>query len=184
MTNNNLVNTNTTSLTSLSDSFILLFEADRRRIYAYIYAFVMDPDIADEIFQETSVLLWRDFEKFEPGSNFSKWANGIVFNRVRSYRRKEKKHQLCLSDEVIGELAGQISYSDNSEKRWQALQACLATLTPSLQQVYTDFYVKNSTANELAKTTGRSVSWIRKAVQKLRKKLVDCVDRKQREGQV
>lgn len=184
MSNTDLAKKNTSAQTTLSDSFISLFEADRRRIYAYIYAFVMDTDAADEIFQETSVLLWRDFENFEANSNFSKWANGIVFNRVRSYRRKEKKHTLCLSDEVIGELADKISPSDSSEKRWQALQSCRQQLTPILQQLYTDFYVNNATATEIAKTTERSVFAIRKSVQKLRKTLFDCIDRKQREDQV
>lgn len=184
MPNDNLVHKSTTSLTALSDIFISLFEADRRRIYAYIYAFVMDSDAADEIFQETSVLLWRDFEKFEPNTNFSKWANGIVFNRVRSYRRQAKKHAVCLSDEVVGELANLISDSDNSEERLQALQACRGQLPPVLQDLYTDFYINNVTATEVAKTTKRSLPAVRKSVQKLRKMLIDCIDRKQREGQV
>ncbi|MBD1388677.1 sigma-70 family RNA polymerase sigma factor [Neiella sp. HB171785] len=177
---------NSAQLPSRSDSFIQLFEADKRRIYAYIYAFVHDKDAADEIFQETSVLLWRDFDKFEADSNFSKWANGIVFNRVRSYRRLDKRFKLGLSDDLAEQVAATIAQSDplghESEKRWRALQACRALLPNTLQQLYCDFYIENASAPVVAERTGRSVFAIRKSVQKLRKKLFDCIDQKKREG--
>ena len=183
MTTNGITKKNTTTPAALSDTFIALFEADRKRIYAYIYAFVMDPDEADEIFQETSVVLWRDFEKFEENTNFSKWANGIVFNRILSYRRKIKKHAVCLSDDVSLELAAKVSQTDSTDSRLEALQICKGELTPTLQQLYNEFYINNATANEVAKMTERSVFAIRKSVQKLRKKLFDCIDRKQQEMQ-
>ena len=77
----------------VSHEFSQLFEADKNRLYAYIYAYVLDGSAADDIFQETSMTLWREFNKFELGTNFSKWANGIAFNRIRVFRRNNKKYQ-------------------------------------------------------------------------------------------
>ena len=165
-----------------SDLFISLFEADRNRLYSYIYAYVMDHTAADDIFQETSMTLWREFEKFEPGSNFSKWANGIAFNRVRVYRRKNKKFSLGLSEELMVSISETISKEDYSETRWNALQECRTLLRDEDKKLYESFYVKNQKAQEVADESGRSIFAIRKAVHKLRKKLFDCVDRKKREG--
>ena len=97
--------------------FISLFEADRNRLYSYIYAYVMDHTAADDIFQETSMTLWREFEKFEEGTSFSKWANGIAFNRVRVYRRKNKKFSLGLSEEVMLSISETISKARRLKKQ-------------------------------------------------------------------
>ena len=164
------------------DLFVSLFEADRNRLYSYIYAYMMDHTATDDIFQETSMTLWREFEKFEPGTNFSKWANGIAFNRVRVYRRNNKKFSLGLSEEIMVSISETISKEDYTETRWETLQECRTHLRDEDKKLYEDFYVKNKKAQEVADDTGRSIFAIRKAVHKLRKKLFDCVDRKKREG--
>jgi len=166
------------------DLFVSLFESDRNRLYSYIYAYVMDHTAADDIFQETSMTLWREFAKFEPGTNFSKWANGIAFNRVRVYRRKNKKLYLGLSEELMLSISESISKEGYSETRWDTLQECRNHLREEDQKLYESFYVKNKKAQEVADESGRSIFAIRKAVHKLRKKLFDCVDRKKREGLV
>ena len=71
---------------SRSTVFKQLFEPDKNRLYSYIYAFVSNHSMADDIFQETSLTLWNEFSKFEPGSNFSKWATCIAFNRIRAFK--------------------------------------------------------------------------------------------------
>ncbi|WAJ71696.1 sigma-70 family RNA polymerase sigma factor [Catenovulum adriaticum] len=179
---NNLVNKNNKAIENTSQQFIQLFEADRKRIYAYIYAYVMDKSAADDIFQETSIILWREFEKFEPHTSFSKWANGIVFNRVRVYRRQNNKLSYGLSESLMNEIADAGTFDSSSEQRWNILESCRAQLLAADQILYENFYLKNLKAQEIADKTGRSIFAIRKSVHKLRKKLFDCVDRKKHEG--
>ncbi|WP_016957754.1 sigma-70 family RNA polymerase sigma factor [Catenovulum agarivorans] len=174
-------NNNGTELVDTSAQFLALFEAERKRIYAYIYAFVGDKAAADDIFQETSTILWREFDKFTLGTSFTKWSNAIVFNCVRTFRRNNKS-LVGLSDEVLNELVANADYSQSSEQRWNALQSCRAQLPESDQRLYQDFYVENQNAQEIAGNTGRSIFGVRKSIHRLRKKLFDCVDRKKREG--
>ncbi|WP_053084559.1 sigma-70 family RNA polymerase sigma factor [Catenovulum maritimum] len=180
--NKNVISKNNTELELNSQLFIELFEADRKRIYAYIYAFVMDKATADDLFQETSMTLWHEFDKFQPNTSFAKWANAIVFNRVRSYRRENTKLSYGLSDELLNELSDTATYDTSSEKRWNALQLCRSKLREIDQKLYDNFYIKNLTANQIADNTGRSIPAIRKSIHNLRKKLFDCIDQKKREG--
>lgn len=161
-----------------SEQFLTLFEPERRRIYAYIYAFVMDKAAADDIFQETSTILWREFEHFELGTSFTKWSNAIVFNCVRTYRRNRKKLVTGFSDELIEELVENTSYDDTYEKKWRVLQQCQSQLADSAQQIYHGFYIRNESAQSIADKTGRSIYAVRKSIHKIRKKLFDCVDSK------
>lgn len=168
--------------TSTCNLFIDLFEADKNRLYAYIYAYMLDYAATDDIFQETSMTLWRDFSQFEQGSHFSKWANGIAFNRVLTYKTKQKKYTLGLSEDFLYEFRDSLSIIEDSliasELKWLYLEQCCDALSLPLKQVYHHFYVKNFTAKEIAEETGRSVHAIRKVVHKLRKKLFDCVQSK------
>ena len=158
------------------------FIAQRHSLNAFIYGMIRDSSVADDIFQETSMTLWREFSNFELGSNFSKWANGIAFNRVRVYRRKNKNYSLGLSEDLMQSISETISKEDYSESRWDALQECRTHLRDEDKELYEAFYIKNLKAQQVADESGRSIFAIRKAIHKLRKKLFDCVDRKKREG--
>lgn len=176
-----------TEMNCSSQMFIKLFEADKNRLYAYIYAYMMDKTAADDIFQETSMVLWRNIEKFQPGTSFSKWANGIAFNRVREYRYAHKKYVLGFNDDFLQEFSEDISINDTKqskkqERKWGYLEQCCTQLPAPLQNIYQSFYVKNIKAQQLADETGRSIYAIRKAIRKLRQKLYDCVEDKLREG--
>lgn len=165
-----------------SSQFGQLFEADKNRLYAYIYAFVYDPAMADDIFQETCLTLWQEFDKFELGTNFSKWANVIAYNRIRRHRESQKKYQLGLSDDFLQEFSENIenyeSVAINHELKWRHLEDCCRHLSDPLKQIYQHFYVKNLTAQQIATNTGRSIHAIRKSVYKLRNRLFDCVEEK------
>lgn len=167
-----------------SEVFVELFEFDRRRLYAYIFAYVMDHAAADDIFQETSMTLWHEFDKFELGTNFSKWANGIAFNRIRVYRRTNNKFTLGLSDELILSMKSTIDASSETTQlnRWNHLEQCRLLLPLTDQQLYHQFYVDNIKAQTIADQTKRSIFAIRKSIHKLRKKLFDCVDKKSMES--
>lgn len=172
-------------LDDMSTQFVELFEADKNRLYAYIYAYMMDRAAADDIFQETCMVLWKDFEKFELGTNFSKWANGIAFNRVREHRYANKKYSIGLSDDFLEEFCQDIAATDlkqvtKQEKKWFYLEECCLHLSTPLLHIYQNFYVKNMKAQEIADKTGRSIYAIRKAIRKLRQKLHDCVNDKLR----
>ena len=161
--------------------FITLFEADRKRLYAYIFTFMGNSSAADDIFQETSMTLWKEFSSFQPGTNFSKWANGIAFNRIRTYRRKNKKYSLGLSDSMLESLSQTEAANTEEEKKWRILQDCRSNLPDHSRELYENFYVKNLKAQEVADSSGRSIFAIRKAIHKLRKKIFDCVDSKRQE---
>lgn len=184
--NNNLslINSTEPNETELlrASQFGQLFEADKKRLYAYIHAFVSDHTVAEDIFQETSLIMWQEFDKFELGSKFSKWTNVIAFYRIAQYRNTNKKYQLGLSDDFLQEFSQNISIIENNthtqEQKWQHLEHCCTLLSEPLRNVYQSFYIDNLTAQQIATNTGRSLIAIRKVVHKVRKKLFDCIEQK------
>ena len=161
-----------------TQQFLELYQNDRKRLYAYIFTIVADSTSADDIFQETSMVLWREFEKFQIGTDFRKWANGIAYNRIREHWNKNKRHKKMFDDsqtEMIAEKAADMETV--LDERWDTLQGCVKKLRDVDQELFNDFYSDRQTASQLSEKTGRSIFAIRKSIHKIRRKLFDCVDK-------
>ena len=56
------------------DEFAGLVRLHTGQVLAYINALVLDWNDADDLFQETCLVLWQKFDEFRPGTNFLAWA--------------------------------------------------------------------------------------------------------------
>src|SRR4249919_3427213 len=80
------------------EEFARLFSRNARRIYGFIMTLVFNHHDAEEVFQNTNVVLWNKFADFQPGSNFFAWASKIAYYEVLSLM-KQKRRSHTVSDE-------------------------------------------------------------------------------------
>ncbi len=66
-----------------TERFVSQFTVAHRRIYAFILTLLPNRSEADEVMQETSLVLWRQFDQFDPQRDFVRWACGVALNQVR-----------------------------------------------------------------------------------------------------
>jgi RNA polymerase sigma-70 factor (ECF subfamily) len=59
------------------EEFARLFSRNARRLYGFIMTLVFSHHDAEEVFQNTSVVIWNKFAEFQPGSNFFAWASKV-----------------------------------------------------------------------------------------------------------
>src|SRR5262245_8265994 len=81
------------------EQFLQLFLANERRIYAFILALVPVWSDADDLLQETSAVLWRKLDEFQPGSDFVAWALKIARFEVLNYRKRQSRDRGLFSDQ-------------------------------------------------------------------------------------
>jgi RNA polymerase sigma-70 factor (ECF subfamily) len=93
-----------TAVADLRDrtAFAALFRHFAPRLKAYILRLGADPAAAEDLMQETMVLVWRKAEQFDPGrSSPSTWIFTIARNiRIDAYR-KEKRPELDPNDPAL-----------------------------------------------------------------------------------
>ena len=53
------------------DAFVRLLGQNQRRLFLYVMSMVPNWNDAEEIIQETNLVLWREFARFQPGTNFA-----------------------------------------------------------------------------------------------------------------
>lgn len=56
-----------------TEEFVQLFSRSQRRLFLHILAQVSNPADAEEILQDTNVVIWSKFEQFQQGTNFIAW---------------------------------------------------------------------------------------------------------------
>ena len=161
------------------DAFARLFAKHDRWLYAYLVTLLGNTFDAEEVFQEVCVVLWREYEKFELGTDFVKWVAVIAHNQVRRFRR-QRKHMGFQINEVVFDMlaADSVERADLFDNRREALRRCLTKLSPSdrslVQQCYEEHKVNfKATALKL----GRSENTVYKALNRIRRGLYECINR-------
>src|SRR5437868_4635179 len=84
---------------------MLLMTQHQRRIFAYIHALVPDRHDAEDLLQETSMVIVEKFQEFEPGTDFVAWAFQIAWWRVRAARQKFARSKVVFDDDVLESVA-------------------------------------------------------------------------------
>lgn len=153
-----------------------LMTEHQRRIFGYIYTLVPDRHDAQDILQETSVVICEKFDQFKPGTDFAAWACQIAYWEVRRARQKFARSKVVFNQEVVDALAETAAeLLPEMSARHEALAKCLQKLHPRDRELLLTRYEPGSGVEEAAQRSGRSLVAAYKALARLRKLLLDCV---------
>lgn len=162
--------------TDLHDRFVRLLTQHSRQIFAFILTLSPSRSDADDIFQDTSVALWRKFSTFEEGTNFRAWACQVAYLEVLDYRRKWGKQQ-SLHEKAFQALARDalLFTVEDSSYREDALAQCLKKLARSDRKLIERRYYAGQTARQIAEHGSQSVHSIYRNLSRIHDALMKCV---------
>ena len=165
------------------ERFVRLFVEGQREILRYILSLVPDIEDAQDILQETAVDLWRKFDRYDPAFAFGPWACGFAFRRVLKHREQRARRVQCMSIESLTQIAARQTEEDGiPEERRRALEACLQQLCEADRLVVEHRYSRQMSVAQIAGTTGRNTSALYKALERIRRQLFECVNRRLQMG--
>ena len=157
--------------------FIQLLTSSQSRIYAYILSMVFDPDQADEILQQTNVVLWEKEDQFELGTNFIAWSFRVAYFQVCADRKRRQRDRLVFDDEVLKEISQTASRIDeNFERRHRLLRRCLDRLNDHQRGFIRRRYEAGATLGTIADETGKQVNAVKQILFRARRTLINCVN--------
>lgn len=166
------------------DKFFRLFSGNQSEIFSYIVTLVPNSVDADDIFQETCSVMWRKFEGFQEGTNFSAWACKIAYYIILEHRRKKFKNPIRYSSETMKLLsASYAEYRNGSTHRIESLNECLRNLSDKERFLIQQRYNKAVPVNSIAEQVGVSVSMIYKTLAKIHYFLLECIQRSVASGE-
>jgi RNA polymerase sigma-70 factor (ECF subfamily) len=103
-----------------SNSFSILLDRYQKRVYGFIYSKVHDPDLADDIFQDTFIKVVKNLRlgKYNDEGRFLSWVIRIAHNLIMDHYRKIKrlpKHESKIENfDVLDRLVEQNSSIEES----------------------------------------------------------------------
>jgi RNA polymerase sigma-70 factor (ECF subfamily) len=166
-----------------TERFVRVFVEGQRQILRYILTLVPDIDDAHEILQETAVDLWRKFDRYDPAYPFAPWACRFALRRVLKHREQKARRVKCLSVESLTQIAAELSEKDGIlEDRRRALETCLQRLCEADRLVVEHRYSREMSVATIAGITGRNTAALYKALQRIRRQLFECVNRRVQMG--
>ena len=163
---------------SPSGEFVQLFTHHQRRLFLYILSQVSDPVEAEEILQETNVIVWTKFSQFELGSNFLAWVSQIANFEVMKHRTRKRRDKVVFTDEFLQAVTEtSLKRSDELEQRRAALATCLKKLRPKDRELIQKRYATGERGTHLAEESGRPVNSVYQSLGRIRRVLLECIER-------
>ena len=155
---------------------MVLMTRYQQRIYSYIYTLVPRRADADDLLQETSLVICEKFDEFEEGTDFVAWACQIAYWRVRYSRQKFARGKVLFNQDVLDAVAHTAAeMGEELDERHRALTLCLGKLNPRDREFVLTRYEPGCGVAEAARGSGRSIAAAYKALTRIRKLLLDCV---------
>jgi RNA polymerase sigma-70 factor (ECF subfamily) len=157
--------------------FTELLERHHRRLYGYIFTLLRNHQDAQDIFQQTSLVLWEKFDEFRPETSFPTWACTVARFKAFDHRKQQRRRRTHFSElfeRRLAEVHANIA-SDEFEARSEALDDCVQKLPPGQRALLQDCFGEGRSVAILAKELGRTTHSVYSSLCNIRKKLLDCV---------
>lgn len=163
------------------EEFLRAMRSSYSSLFGCIFTLLPHRSEAEDVFQETAVVLWRKYVEEGPPLNFTAWSCAIARNVVRGYLRRERRRRgrAALSDAHLAMLATVHGGSTELlELRQELLRECLKQLPDQDRTLLLRSYEGDSGIHRVAKEVGRTPEALYSKLKRLRHRLFDCVNRK------
>lgn len=167
----------------LSPEYLGLISSHQAAIYGYVLALHPHRAAAQDILQETNLVLWQKAADFTPGSNFKAWAFRIAYLQTLAHLKRESRVQRVVFDEELLPLlaADALARNEDFEERHRALKTCLEALPSADLAILQAHYSEEHPLAVLSAKLGRSVGALKQVLLRVRRSLRRCIEIQQRQ---
>ncbi len=164
--------------------YLQLITGHQRLLYAFILSIHPDRTAAQDILQETSLVLWHKRDAFEMGTNFKAWACKIARLQTLAYLRRQKQRSWLVFEEELIDTLGAEAESALSDfpERQQALRKCVSKLGKDDLWLIRAFYIWRMPFAEISSSVGRTAAALKQAMLRIRKSLRGCIEQTMKAG--
>ena len=159
-----------------------LFVTNQGKLLAFILSLQPGFTEADDILQETFLVISRKAATFEPGTNFLAWACTIARFKVLEFRRRQNQQTARISEAAIESLCADLPEEGFFDSRLGALRDCLHKLAPRAREMIWLRYQGAREPDEIARQVAWTPGAVRVALTRARGVLRACVESKLKEA--
>lgn len=165
------------------DEFSELVRLYSSQMLAYIDSLLLNRSDAEDLFQDTCIVLWQKFDEYSRGTNFLAWALRIADYKVMNFRQKQSRRLAfddSLRDALMAEVVSREAEAASASLR--VLPHCMERLAPPDRRMVTLCYAEGESVRELAHAMGRSPQSVHHSLRRVRNWLLECIQRELRQA--
>ena len=163
--------------------YVSLLSSYHQRIYGYILMLVPRHSDADDIMQETSLVMFEKFDNFKLGTDFLAWATVIARYQILRHFKDKKRDKVVFDQELVEILSGEVQERIDCSEEWvAALQCCVERLEKSDRQLLKLHYHERIAVKVIAKRLDKSFQQVYRAMSRINGLLMRCVRKSLCEG--
>ncbi len=153
----------------------------RAQLWGFLMGLTKDPQKAEDLFQNTYLVLCEKWEQYRPGTNFMAWARQIARYEFLASVDPDRRPFLTAETEVL-ELALHAAEREEAPSlRRDALRHCLDQLPDARgRRVLELRYGQGLPGDRVARDVDLSLNALYTLLSRVRRALQDCVERRLR----
>lgn len=159
------------------EQIVGLIARHQPEIHRYVLSLLPDRMLADDVVQETNLVLWRKAAEYDPAQPFLPWALTIALYQVKAARRDAGRDRHVFDDSLVEMLAAECREDHHGDLE-HALEKCLQELPERQRQLILARYAPGSSVQDLAAERNQSPTALSLALMRIRKALETCIERK------
>ena len=140
---------------------------------AFAVSLTSNRDAADDLVQDTILRAWKNFEKFEPGTNLQAWLFTILRNGFYSQHRKKRREV----EDPDGFFAGRLRTAPEQTTKcdFQDMLRALARLSPKHREALLLIVAEGLSYEDAAHVCGVAIGTIKSRVHRARMRLAQLL---------
>ncbi len=155
-----------------------LIQRHRSQLFGYALALLGIRSDADDVVQQTTLILWEKRSCYTPGTNFLAWARTIARFQAANHRRKEaiRRHEPLIDDQLEAAVHERAEEREREFSRLRkGLQFCIRQLPDRQKRAVEGRYFQGKTIPALAQEMGLKPNAVSQLLFRARASLIACV---------
>jgi RNA polymerase sigma-70 factor, ECF subfamily len=159
------------------EQFARAFIQHQGSIYGYIVTMLPNRHDAEDVFQQTCLILWQKWDQFDPNRGFLPWACGIARNEIRNFRHHRDRDQVALSDTLLDALAeARLESQPLLEERRGLLAECMKRLEFVARELLERCYAGREPIPVIARQFRTTPNAVYLRLRRIRRDLMECIE--------
>jgi len=168
---------------AVSAEFVAQITRCQRHLHAFILSMIWNPAEADDVLQETNLVLWEKVAEFDASRAFLPWAMRFAQWQALAWLKRHKRQRLVFNDDLAKLLADEAAMDEPAfDARRVALASCFHKLRPEQRELIARRYEPEGSVNAMAEAAGTTAKAISDRLRRIRHALLECIEKTIAEG--
>lgn len=159
-------------LNQQEESFNQLVRENQGSIYRICRAYLYDPALADDLYQEILYQVWKSLQNFKGQARVNTWIYRIAVNTAISFNRKNKQNEMvALPNSMQFVYEDTLTPKQEQEAQVDLLRLCISKLEPA-DRLIISLVLEEKSYKEIAEITGTNINHVGVKINRIKSRLL------------